>query len=466
MGNFLSICVLVMSFRKKGSSVYLYLAAVAICDTLFICLNGVVTANPNLFDWATHCHLFGPGMFILTQVSGLFIMMMTVNRFLAVYAPFKSKEWQTKKITCIIIAIVIAIVLAVNWFWFGGIQRVDEAGLPSSHFWDHCQGKTELIKYYHYDIYPWLDLCIYLLVPSAVMLLLNPGILIKLHFESKKGIIAMKARGGVAESTAAHTKSSAVSKSASRDRNSGRHDPKSIDHDPKSVNADPKSINDDPKSIHANRTSIDANSKPMNTTESSDNTKSCANTAISNPHMEASTPEVKIQLPETSQEIKNEENKTQETNEDESDHQDNENQGTENKDDINAINISIISGTETSRIENSRANSKKWRAKVKKDDNKKVPKISNQNVRLTVICLVLSCSFLLLVAPVTIFNLIVLIHSSAGIPPPLSPIAEDAYQEVAMILLNLNHSINFILYCVTSQAFRKDLKAMLCPKKK
>ena len=121
VGNFLSICVLVMSFRKKGSSVYLYLAAVAICDTLFICLNSLVnigseTAKPIPFDWATHCHLFGPGIYIVTELSGLFIMMVTVNRFLAVYAPFKAKEWQTKKITCIIIAILIAIVLAVNWF--------------------------------------------------------------------------------------------------------------------------------------------------------------------------------------------------------------------------------------------------------------------------------------------------------------------------------------------------------------
>ena len=275
VGNFLSICVLVMTFRKKGSSVYLYLAAVDICDTLFICLNSLVnigseTAKPIPFDWATHCHLFGLGIYIVTELSGLFIMMVTVNRFLAVFTPFKAKEWQTKKITCIIIAILIAIVLAVNWFWFGGMQRVDETDLSTTHFWNHCQGKTELIKYYYYDIYPWLDLCIYLLVPSAVMLLLNPGILIKLHFESKRGIIAMKARGGAAESTDAHTKSSAISKSASSDQNSGRHDPKSIDHDPKSVNADPKSINDDPKPIHANRTSINADSNPMNKAEKLD----------------------------------------------------------------------------------------------------------------------------------------------------------------------------------------------------
>ena len=88
-------------------------------------------------------------------------------------------------------------------------------------------------------------------------------------------------------------------------------------------------------------------------------------------------------------------------------------------------------------------------------------------MRLTILLLFISCSFLILTSPAVIFNLIMsmklnsksltmenYIHSSNDHFHSNTII----YYSLARFLMIIHHSINFILYFVVGKRFRRDLK--------
>ena len=83
--------------------------------------------------------------------------------------------------------------------------------------------------------------------------------------------------------------------------------------------------------------------------------------------------------------------------------------------------------------------------------------------RLIRLCIVVSFSFILLMAPRLIFRVVLVVGTMTG--KLLVP------EDTAVILLTLftmlaamNHSGNFWLYCFSAASFRKDLKSLLCCK--
>lgn len=94
---------------------------------------------------------------------------------------------------------------------------------------------------------------------------------------------------------------------------------------------------------------------------------------------------------------------------------------------------------------------------------------NTHNIRLTVLLLFVSFSFLILTLPAVVFNLIWSIKLKPG-PSYLqnvfsktnAPTSPDKvlYYTIARLLMILNHSINFILYFVVGKRFRRDLKSL------
>ena len=91
------------------------------------------------------------------------------------------------------------------------------------------------------------------------------------------------------------------------------------------------------------------------------------------------------------------------------------------------------------------------------------------NVRLTILLLFVSCSFLVLTLPAVMINLILAkkwsSKSSTWNYPFYSsydPLHSEAafYYTIGRLLMIMNHSINFILYFVFGKRFRRDLKRL------
>lgn len=89
------------------------------------------------------------------------------------------------------------------------------------------------------------------------------------------------------------------------------------------------------------------------------------------------------------------------------------------------------------------------------------------NMRLTILLLVISCSFLILTLPAFVVNLIIAIKSKARSSAFLNNINSNydnsnssvmCYYHIARFIMIVNHSINFILYFVVGKRFRQDLK--------
>ncbi|CAF2406133.1 unnamed protein product [Rotaria sp. Silwood2] len=89
------------------------------------------------------------------------------------------------------------------------------------------------------------------------------------------------------------------------------------------------------------------------------------------------------------------------------------------------------------------------------------------NMRLTILLLFVSCSFLILTLPAVVVNLIM----TTKVKPKLSTFKNNfsltddnsnsdtsSYYTIARLLMIVNHSINFILYFVVGKRFRRDLR--------
>lgn len=92
------------------------------------------------------------------------------------------------------------------------------------------------------------------------------------------------------------------------------------------------------------------------------------------------------------------------------------------------------------------------------------------NIRLTILLLVISGSFLVLTLPAVVLNLIL----STKFRDPLTNFKTYLnlvnknyssnrvfYYTIARLLMIINHSVNFMLYFVVGKRFRRDLK-ILC----
>lgn len=111
----------------------------------------------------------------------------------------------------------------------------------------------------------------------------------------------------------------------------------------------------------------------------------------------------------------------------------------------------------------SKANAKKQRMtnnfKSKRKDEQKSAVISR---KLTIMLLSVTCTFLLLTGPAMVLNTM----RELGKPYFDLSLPKDfakyiLTRQISRVLLYLNHSINFFLYCLTGSKFRQELIAML-----
>ena len=85
------------------------------------------------------------------------------------------------------------------------------------------------------------------------------------------------------------------------------------------------------------------------------------------------------------------------------------------------------------------------------------------SIRLTILLLVISGSFLALTLPAVVLNLIMSMNSRTRLSSfkTYFNLHTNFYYTITRLLMIINHSINFILYFVVGKRFRRDLN-ILC----
>ena len=80
--------------------------------------------------------------------------------------------------------------------------------------------------------------------------------------------------------------------------------------------------------------------------------------------------------------------------------------------------------------------------------------------RITKLCIAASIPFLILVLAHVMLGVLV---TELRLDIDRSPIAV-CISSLATVMMSLNHSINFVIYCLVSKGFREDLMKIICGK--
>ncbi len=187
IGNIMTFMVLIQR-RMRRTPVYFYLAMLACADTSVLYLSGfktwlrVLTGIEILHLSNFMCKVCTFFFLQSLHLSALFIVAITMDRFLTLWFPFNETSLcviRKAKLMSLMFFLVL-LVYNVHVFWTIGLQEFDDG---------HKMCNPSLVNTFMCDIFPWLKLSLYTLVPFFVVLSLNCATVYKLsraHAEFKK----------------------------------------------------------------------------------------------------------------------------------------------------------------------------------------------------------------------------------------------------------------------------------------
>ena len=179
VGNILSFLVLIRR-RMRRTPVYFYLAMLACADTLVLYLSGfktwlrVITGFELLHLSNATCKAF---MFMFLQslhLSAFFIVAVTLDRFLTVMFPFNKSIFGNLRHTksASLLAFVFIMFYNCHVFWTISLQKYSDG-------WVTCSPSSR--TFFMCEVYPWLKLALYTIVPFFLVLVFNLFIVLKMY---------------------------------------------------------------------------------------------------------------------------------------------------------------------------------------------------------------------------------------------------------------------------------------------
>ncbi|KAK3600677.1 hypothetical protein CHS0354_029541 [Potamilus streckersoni] len=192
VGNILCILILTKK-RSRGTSTAVYLTALAVAD-LLVLYTGLLRQwvkyqfeidIRQLTEGGCKVHLFC--IYFGTQCSSWFLVAVTGERFISACFPHKVKMKCTLKTAGIVVTVIIICLAMLNAHWLYGVG--DKYALQKNN--------TVLVKcealfgpYEHFLTYswPWIDLCVFALVPCCFLVIGNIGIIINVVLSKKRSV--------------------------------------------------------------------------------------------------------------------------------------------------------------------------------------------------------------------------------------------------------------------------------------
>jgi hypothetical protein len=201
IGTVCNILTFIVMRRKKmrHQSTYFYMAVLAIADEMVLivgCLNFwmyLYTGKNFVLLSNIACKLGCLLLYATFHFSVWTVVIMTIERFIAVALPLQASHLCTVKRAKIAIISLSLIILLVNihfLFTHGLIDRNNQTG---------CQATTDAYEFFMFNIWPWIDASIYSFTPLTLLIIFNILIIYNLLKASKN---IKKLNGNIAQSNA------------------------------------------------------------------------------------------------------------------------------------------------------------------------------------------------------------------------------------------------------------------------
>ncbi|XP_064609470.1 neuromedin-U receptor 2-like [Liolophura sinensis] len=188
-GNSVSIAVLCRnSLWKISSSPYLVVLGVA---DLFVLWTGLLRqwlrflVNIDIRDFSpVICKLQIFGMYTVSDFSAWTLVAVTVERFIFVCFPFKAKSVCTRRRTTFtLVLILIALALLNSHFLYGYGSVYEEPSVndgDSPALIPYCGHINDDYSLFFDQIWPWIDISVFSLVPFSIIAICNISIITKI----------------------------------------------------------------------------------------------------------------------------------------------------------------------------------------------------------------------------------------------------------------------------------------------
>lgn len=181
LGNVLTIIVL-MRGRSRSSSTGMYLIALALSDLLVLWAGLLRQWIIHMFDMdvrhlsATGCKINIFLVYFGTQCSSWLLVALTSERFIGVWLPHKLKQGCTSRSACAIISLIVACIMLLNVHWLFGMG--DQTIVNNNVTYElKCNPMYDNYEEFLALIWPWIDLCIFCLVPFTLLFTGNISII-------------------------------------------------------------------------------------------------------------------------------------------------------------------------------------------------------------------------------------------------------------------------------------------------
>ncbi|KAK6177803.1 hypothetical protein SNE40_015834 [Patella caerulea] len=183
IGNVLTIVV----FSRKAfrSTISIYLTLLAVSDT-------VVLYSGILRQWLYYlteydirsyhivtCKLLTWLIYTSLDISAWTIVAVTIERLISVYVPHKVKTFCTTKVCYFVLSFVIVACSLVNGHFLVGLELL-EVAVDSFNCATNNAGYLTFLE----DIWPWMDLCVYSLIPTGLIIVGNALLIRKVFFST------------------------------------------------------------------------------------------------------------------------------------------------------------------------------------------------------------------------------------------------------------------------------------------
>ena len=201
VGNLLSIIVLLKKTTRKSSTA-VYLTTLACTDLLVLWTGLLRQWIKYLFKIdVRHLSQFGCKLHVFlvyagTQMASWILVAVTTERFIGVWCPHKVKMGCTPATACTVVTIICILISCLNAHWFFGVGELELTfGNVTQTY--KCVTLFDSYGEFLHFIWPWVDMCVFGLIPFVILVFANSAIVIKVVLSHKKSrsIVAPARRG-------------------------------------------------------------------------------------------------------------------------------------------------------------------------------------------------------------------------------------------------------------------------------
>ena len=189
VGNILSFVIMTRASLRKMTTC-LYMAVIALCDltTTFVAIVWwFKNFDIHLVTTPWGCRVNHTAFFISIHTSVTLIIAMTVEKFIAVWFPFRASTICTRKNAKIVIILVVLVMFGLN---LNHLFTRNDVAHPKTNISTCFRRSLAYLdsphKYFHVRIWPWIDAAIYSFIPLSALITFNSLILIQLKKANMK----------------------------------------------------------------------------------------------------------------------------------------------------------------------------------------------------------------------------------------------------------------------------------------